>query len=54
MAQFLEQEGMTHGTNDDHDQDAIDDSLNKLQASADFSTDNSLDYLLTSCRSSTT
>jgi hypothetical protein len=45
MARFLEQEGMTYGSNDDHDQDAIDNSLQKLQASADFSTDNGLDYL---------
>jgi hypothetical protein len=36
---------MTYGANDDHDQDAIGGSLQKLQASADFSTDNGLDYL---------
>jgi hypothetical protein len=54
MAGFLEQEGMTYGTNDDHDQDAIGDSLQKLQASADFSTDNGRARLLASCWSSAT
>ena len=42
MAQFLQKEGMTHGTNDDHDQGSIDDPLARLQSPADFSTNSTV------------